>query len=140
MYTARFSECWEHAGAILVDDHSTVQDLSARIDVGGYTRIAIIILSESGSGNTIDVDIEQANALTGGTLKTLTSNGKDVAIADTDSENVIEIRTEEFDTNGGFNYLNVEATPSAARMFGVLVLGMVKGRPASTTNWAAVTD
>ncbi len=136
MYTEKSVERWELAAGVTVLDHSTVQDLAARVDVGGYVRIRVIVISESGSGNTIDLDIEQADALTGGTLKTLSSNDFDVAIGDTDGLVITEFRTENFDTNNGFNFLNVEATPSAARMFGLIVEGLVKQGPASVAVWS----
>jgi hypothetical protein len=139
MYTEKYVERWELAAGISVLDHSTVQDLAARVDVGGYTRIKVTVLSESGSGNTIDIDVEQANALTGGTLKTLDTNAFDVTIADAEPYALIEFRTENFDTNGGFNYLNIEATPSAARMFAIIVEGLVKQAPASVATWSSVT-
>jgi len=140
MFTANFSEQWELLSGIAVADHSTVQDLAARIDVGNYSRLVVIITAEAGSGNAIDVDFEQANALTGGTLKTLNSGGKDVAVADADTYHCIEIRNEEFDVSGGFNYFNVESTPAGARMFSVLVFGLPRFRPASTSVWTTVTD
>ncbi len=138
-YTELFVERWEFAGGISVLDHSTVQDLTARIDVGGFTRLMVIISSESGSGNTIDIDVEQADALTGGTLKTLDSNAFDVLIADAEPFAVIEFRTENFDADNDFNFLNIEATPSAARMFSVMVFGLIKLAPASVASWSSVT-
>ena len=129
-YTVAFYETWEVIGKIAVADHSTVQDLAARIDVSDYTQIQIVILSEAGSGNTIDIDVEEANALTGGTLRGF-ANGttKDVTIADDDFYTQIRLRSAEF--SEGYRYLNVECTPSAARMFGVVIYGCPKSRPAS---------
>ncbi len=138
-YTEKSVERWELAAGVSVLDHSTAQDLTARVDVGGYVKIRVTVLSESGSGNTIDIDVEQADALTGGTLKALASNDFDVLIADAEPFAIIEFNTEDFDTNNGFNFLNIEATPSAARMFGVLVEGMVKHAPASVATWSSVT-
>lgn len=140
MYTMRFSEQWEFAGGIDNASHSTVQDLAARIDVSKYSRIVVIGTFQAGSGNTIDVDMEQANALTGGTLKALDSSSKDVTVADADKYRCWEIRMEEFDTNNGFNHFNIEATPSGARIFSFMVLGLPHQRPASVDNWTGVTD
>lgn len=134
-YTNLLVENWELLASISVLDHATEQNLSARVDIGDYTRFAVIVITESGSGNAIDLDIEQANALTGGTLKTLNTNAHDLTIGDTDVANITEFRSEQFDTNNGFNYLNVEMTPAAARMCGLVVLGLAKHRPASVTPW-----
>ena len=136
--TRAFYELYEAAAEIAVADHSTEQDLAARLDCGGFTEIIIIIKAEAGSGNTIDVDIEEANALTGGTLQSFDSGGKDVTVADGDTWRIIRLRTAEF--SAGFGYLNVEATPSAARMFTISVYGLVKQAPAATTNLDGITD
>jgi len=129
MYTHEFGEDWELAAEIAVADHSTAQDLAARLPVTNYDRIVVIGMAESGSGNTIDVDVEEANALTGGTLQSFDSGNKDLSMGDTDTSFRIEIRPAEF--SDGYDWLNIEATPSAARMFGIMVLGHVKNRPAT---------
>ena len=132
MYTVAFYETWELIGKIALLDHSAVQDLAARIDCSDYTEIEIIILSEAGSGNTIDIDVEEADALTAGTLQGFGGGtDKDVTIADADFYTQIRLRSAEF--SEGFRYLNVECTPSAARMFAVAILGKPKSRPASLT-------
>ena len=136
--TRAFYELYEAASQIAIADHSTAQDLTARLDCGGFTEIIIEIVAEAGSGNAIDVDIEEANALTGGTLQSFDSGGKDVTVADGDTWRVIRLRTAEF--SAGFGYLNVEATPAGARMFGIQVWGLVKSAPATTTNLDGITD
>lgn len=135
-YTNLFVEDWELLSGIAVADHSSEQNLAARIDVGDYTRFMVIVLSEAGSGNAIDLDIEEANALTGGTLQSFNSAAADLTIADADTYSITEFRSEQFTTNTGFNYLNVEMTPAGARMCGLIVLGLAKQRPASVSTWS----
>ena len=136
--TRAFYELYEAAAQIAPASHSTAQDLTARLDCGGFTEIIVLITAEAGSGETIDVDIEEANDLTGGTLQSFDSGGKDVTVADDDTWSVIRLRTAEF--SAGFGYLNVEATPSGARVFGIEVFGLVKSAPATTTNLDDVID
>lgn len=136
--TEAFYEQYEPIAEIPVASHSAVQDLSARIFAGNYTEIVVVIKSAAGSGETIDVDIEEANALTGGTLQTFDSGNKDITVADGDTWNVIRLRGAEF--TDGFDYLNVEATPSGARLFTVSVYGFAREKPADNTNYDSVTD
>lgn len=136
--TRAFYEEYEAVAEIAAASHSTAQDLAARIDCGDYTEIIIEIKAASGSGETIDVDIEEANALTGGTLQAFDSGNKDVTVADGDTWRIIRLRSAEF--SEGFGFLNVEATPSGARIFTISVYGYVKHRPAVTTNLDGVTD
>lgn len=142
-YTERFSEAWAKVASITPQSISGVTDLTARVDISDYTRLAVII--GTNGADTLDVDFEQASALTGGTLKTLNAGGKDVAIAAEAGWHIIEIRSEEFDTNPGiesvetFKWFNVEITPGGATIVSVLVLGLPKSVPATNT-WDSVTD
>jgi hypothetical protein len=142
-YTERFSEAWEKVAEITPQSIAGETNLAARVDISGFTRLAVII--GTNGGDTLDVDFEQASALTGGTLKTLASNGKDVTVAAETGFTVVEIRSEEFDTNPGivsvetFKWFNVEITPAGATIVSVVVLGLAKSKPAVNT-WDAIVD
>ena len=138
-YTERFSERWEYAGRIEVASHSTEQN-TARIDVSPYTRLFVEVFGADGGANDIEVDVEEADAESGGTLQSFHSGDKDFTLQSDEYMGVIEIRTEEFDTNDGFRWLNIEMTPAGARVCGVNVWGLVKDAPADTTNIAHVVD
>lgn len=142
-YTERFSEAWEKVAAITPQSISGVTDLAARVDISNFTRLAVII--GTNGANTLGVDFEQANALTGGTLKALDNEDKDVDIAAEAGYHIVEIRSEEFDTNPGavsvesFRWFNVELTPGGATIVSLLVLGLPKSKPAVDT-WDSITD
>lgn len=138
MYTENQTERWELAGRIEVASHSTVQD-SGRIDVSHYSRIKVELFGADGGANDIDVDFEQADAATGGTLKALHEEDFDVTLQSDEYMRVVEIREEQFDVNLEFKWLNVEFTPAGARVSGVHIWGLVKYAPADTTNLAGVT-
>lgn len=141
-YTQAFYEEWEKVGELLPATRTGTTDLAARLDVSNYTRLAIII-STDGS-DTLGVDMEQANALTAGTIKTIDAGAKDVDITAVAGSHIVSIRSEEFDTNPGiisvesFKWFNVECTAGGSMIFSVLILGLPKDQ-AAVDNWASVT-
>lgn len=138
IYTQNFVEEWEKVAEIAPASISSATDLAARVDISAYTRLAVLI--STAGDETLDVDFEQADALTGGILKTIDGNSHDVTVAASAGTQVVEIRTEEFDTNPGiesietFKWFNVEITPAGANVTGVIVLGLPKNQPA-VNNW-----
>lgn len=138
-YTQLFTEGYELAGRIEVASHSTEQN-TGRIDVSPYTRLWIEIFGADGGANAIAVDLEEADAASGGTVQSFHSGDYDTDVASDEYMHVIELRTELFDTNDGFRWLNVEIIPAGARVCGVHVWGMVKDEPADTTNIAAIVS
>ena len=137
MMTENQTERWEFAGRIEVASHSTEQN-TGRIDISPYSRIKIECFGADGGANAVDVDIEEADAASGGTLQTLHGGDFDITLASDEYMRVIEIREEQFDVNDNFQWLNVEFTPAGARVSGVHVWGLVKHAPADTTNLAGV--
>lgn len=136
-YTQNQTEIWELAGVIEVASHSSEQN-TGRIDVAPYTRLKVEIFGADGGANAIDVDPEEADAESGGTLQTLHGGDFDITLASDEYMRVIEIRSEQFDTNDGFRWLNIEMTPAGARVCGCHVWGLVKNAPADLTNIAGV--
>lgn len=139
-YTQLFTEGWELAGVIEVASYSSEQNTIPRIDVSPYTRLWIEIFGADEGANAIAVDLEQADALSGGTLKALHASDLDTDVASDEYMHVIEIRTEEFDTNLGFRWLNVEMTPAGARVCGVHVWGLCKDEPADNALIATIVS
>lgn len=139
-YTENLSERWELIGSIdpAEANHSTVQD-SGRIDCGGYSRLAIDVVAYDGGAETLDIDHEQADAATGGTLKTIDTNAFDATMAADESKRRFEIPLENFDVTNRFSYYNLEITPSGARNFSAMIYGLVRNAPASTALWDGVT-
>lgn len=140
MYTENLSERWELIGKIepAASTYAAVQD-SGRIFVGNYTRLFVVVSAYDGGAATLDIDHEQADAVTGGTLKTLHANDFDVEMAADENARAFEIRCEQFDTNLLFGWYNLEITPSGARNFSALIFGLVKDAPADTALWDGVT-
>lgn len=138
-YTERFSERMELLGVINPASHSTEQN-TGRMDFSNIVR-AVIVIHCGVIGADLDVDIEQSITSTG-TLASFDSGSKDVTIlnADDNTVTVIEIRPEEFTVASKYRYLNVEATPGGASIFGVQVWGEAAYPPASTTLIDSVTD
>ena len=136
--TIAFSEIAEVLGAIPPASYTAAQTTTARIHVQGHSRI--VVLAQTGliaATGTLDLKVEQANALTGGTTKAIT--GKAITqLPDTGDNKVlmIEILTSELDVNGGFEWLVVTATPAtAAALLSLVVLGVdPRFGPVATTN------
>ena len=144
IYTQNFKEEWALVAQVPPASISGATDLAARVDISPYVRLAIVI--HTAGAEVIDVDLEQANALTAGTLKTLGA-ALDYSIPATAGVYVKEIRSEQFDTNPGipsvesFKWFNVEVTPAGANVTGIMVLGLPKDQPPTDgygTNGAAV--
>lgn len=142
-FPVSFFEEWNLLGRIVPASYTTEQN-SGRFDVAKYRRIVVIYeLGVLGTNTTLDSDIEQADAASGGTLKAIT--GKSIAQltqAGSDGGKAVgmEIRTEELDTNNGFHWLNVELTPATSTaIVSVLVLGGgARYEPVSTSGWDEV--
>lgn len=137
-YTENQTEQWELAGRIEVASHSTVQD-TGNIDISPYTRLKVEIFGADDGANAIDVDPEQATNDQAGTRATLHGGDFDITLAADEYMRVLEIRSEQFRTNEGYKYFNLEMTPAGARVCGCHVWGLVKDAPADTSNLAGVT-
>lgn len=138
IYTQTFKEEWALVASVTPASISSETNLSARVDVSGYTRLAIVI--HTAGSEVIDVDLEQASALTGGTLKALDSGDQDYSVPATAGVYIKEIRSEQFDTNPGivsvesFKWFNVEMTPAGANITALQLYGLPKDQP-PTDNW-----
>lgn len=140
-YTQNLSEGWELCGKIepAASTYNAEQN-SGRIALGKYTRLAVIVVAYDGGAATLDIDHEQADAESGGTLKALDSNAFDVTMAADENARIFEIPLENFDATNYFGWYNLEITPSGARNFSALILGLAKQEPADVSNWDGVTD
>lgn len=145
MYTERFSEMVELAGAI-TPIATAAEHNSGWIDMSKFSRVAIVVsVGTFGTNATVDVDIEQAQDSSGTGAKNIT--GKSItqltdAGTDDDKHVVIEVQAEELDVNNGFTHIQVELTigtatvPSSAVVFGF----PVRYQPASVTQYDEVVD
>lgn len=145
VFNQRFTEGWTPIARINPASYNTEQN-TARFAVGAYRRFVVILMVGAiTSTGTLDIDIEQSNAASGGTTKNV--DGKSItqltqASGDSNKIVAIEIRSEELDVNNGFAWLNVELTPlTAASICGVLVLaGEARQKPVSVANWDEIKD
>lgn len=142
-YTERFSETHTILGKINPASYAAEQN-TGYVSLANYHR-AVIILHAGVLGQNVGFDIEQATDTSGTSAKALDSGSKDVdwtATTDNNAVAVIEIRTEELDVNGGFDCINVEATPAgSAAIFSVEIWGAEpRYAPVSTANLDSVTD
>ena len=114
---------------------------SGRVLVANYHRVAVVLhVGTIGAGETVDLQIEQADAATCGTLKDITGKAiTQLVNADDGAICVVEVRGEELDVDGGFEYINAEVTTSAAIILSCIVYGIdPRFEPVPTTNWQEI--
>lgn len=136
-YNQIFKEGYEKIAELTPQSISAETNLAARVDISEYTRIVVII--QTAGTQTIAVDLEQADALSGGTIKDIDAalNFTVPAVA---GSYIQEVRSEQFDTNPGipsvesFRWFNVELTPAGANVTNMIVFGLPKNNP-PTDNW-----
>ena len=142
--TARFTEQWALIGKITPASYTSEQN-SGRLNLANYHRAVVIIINGAlGTDTTLDSDIEQADAASGGTLKAI--SGKSITQltdvgGDDDKVVAVEIDCDELDVDGGFEYINVELTPAVSTAIcGALVFGLPRYKPAIVTEYDEVVD
>lgn len=145
MYTQRFSEYSDLLARIDPASYSGEQN-SGRVSLANYRRAAIVLsVGAIGTSATLDLQLEQADAASGGTLKDVTGKLITQLTDSPDDDNkvvIIEVRSEELDTSNGFEYINVEVTgANAATIYGLLVFGLEpRFAPVSVANVEEVVD
>jgi len=144
-YTERFSEVWELLDTVYgLAVPAASEANTGFLHVADYIRI-VVIIHPMDINDALDIDLEQATTFAAGDAKALNANGKDTTIATADTKpTVIEIRPDEFDVTGGFDWLNVEITPANTggdcNDYVVEVWGEPVYKPADTTNLDSVVD
>lgn len=144
-YTERFSEQAELLAEISPAAYTTEQN-TGYVSLANFHRAVIVIQCGTLTAN-IDVDVEEATSTAGANPQTLDNYGKDTvlyAATHSDTTTIIEVRTEELDTNDEYDCINVELNPINAQsgsIFGVQVWGLVpRYKPVATTLLAEVVD
>lgn len=143
-YTNRVSEVmyplvYEHADSITAAAHT-----SARVSLANYHRAFFFMdVGEMGQGATIDVQLYQATAATGGTTAVIT--GKAItqltqAGGDGDQLVCIEVQTEELNVDDGYEHVYALVTVGNAACELSWCLFGVEPRfaPTPTTNWEEI--
>lgn len=144
-YTERFSEVNEVLGHIPADSETTAVTSGWLLMETNHRAVAIISVGDMVATATLDATLTQASDALGGGAKAIT--GKAItqltqAGGDGDQILMIELRAEELDVSGGFEYILLTITPAVAAVeFAAIVLGTVtRYMPVSTTNVAEIVD
>ena len=140
-YTSRFTEVHKLLGHIDAGSHAGGVS-TAWASMRDYHRGVALVLCGTLAG-TLDVAIWQATDAAGTSAKLVT--GKTITqlngAGDSDSHCAIEIRTEELDVDGGFDYIRVQTVNSVANIYGIYLFGIVgRFNPVGTTEWDEVVD
>lgn len=143
-YTNRVSEVmypllYEHADSIGV-----AVNTSARVSLANYHRAWFFLdVGDMGQAATIDVQLYQATALTGGSTAVITGKAiTQLTQAGSDSNKLccIELQTEELDVDGGYEHVYVVLTVAGAACELSWCLFGCEPRfaPTATTNWEEI--
>lgn len=144
MYTAKFTEQWELVDVVYGDAVAADTETNSGWNLMENYHRVVILVHPVDVNDALDVDIEQDDTGDGSNVKTVDSGGKDITVATTDTApSAIELRMEELDVSGGFEYLQVEVTTANTgggdNEFVVEIWGLPRYRPASTSNLDSVT-
>ena len=141
MYTERFTEAHELLGSINIAAH-VGGDSTAWIHMQNYHR-AVAIMHVGNSAGTIDMAIYQATDEHGTGVKAVTSKSI-TQLSGTDDNAIcaIELRTEELDVVGNFDWIRVSCESSnVSTYYGVQVWGVVdRFAPAGNAALTEVVD
>lgn len=142
-YTERFTERHELLAHIPADSE-TVEVNTAWLAMTNLHRAVVLISAgDLAATATFNVDVEQATDSTGSGVKNITGKSITALTAtDDDVAIAIEIRSDELDVDGGFDFIRVECIPAnAAVEFAVFVLGVIpRFVPVGVTSWQEVVD
>jgi hypothetical protein len=144
-YTERFSERNEVLAHIPPDSETTAVTSGWLLMENNHRAVSLILVGDMVATSTLDATLTQASdalgtgakAITGKAITQLTAAG-----GDGDQVVMIELRSEELDVTGGFEYILLTITPAVAAVeFGALVLGTEpRFKPVATTNVAEIID
>lgn len=145
-YTERFTEGFELLGSIAGDDLAAANVSDTGNMLFENFHRGVIIIHPVTLNDALDIDVEQATDATAGTRATFNAGSKDVLIAAGDTKpTVIEIKSEEFDVDGLYKYLNIEATLANTagnnNVYVIEVWGSIpRYKPTSTALLDSVVD
>ena len=140
-YTQRFSEEFQLLGHIHPASN-TGETNTGYVSIANFHR-TVVKFHAGVLGGDCSITLSQATDTGGAGGKTLNAGGKDVVVhnADDNSITLIEVRTEEFDVDGGFDCMNVQVLNPVASIYDVEVWGFIpRHAPVSTAALNAVVD
>lgn len=140
-YTSRWTEDNELLANIVPAAYTSVQT-SARVKLADYQR-AVALLHLGATTQAVDMLINQHNAASGGTTKAVPGKAIVQFTATDDNKSAaIELRTEELDVDGGFQWISISVTPAgSSATFYAEILGFVaRFKPVPTTPFAQIID
>ena len=146
MYTARFTEQVAFLDRMDPDSFDpAVYDTGNNLMQQYHRMVVILMVGDMDQGASVDLKLEQATGSGAGTRKDI--SGKSIttltqAGSDDNKVVVIELRSEELDVDGGFDWVNAELTVAdAAVELALLMLGTEpRYPPVPTTTLEEVVD
>lgn len=145
-YTQRVAEVFNPLVAINADSFAIGTRNSAFVSLALYHRAWLFLnVGDMVATATLDVMLRQGTTAAGGGTKAIA--GKAItqltqAGGDGNQLLCIELKTEELDVDGGFEFVSIRDTVAAAAVeFSAVLFGTVpRFAPAPTTNWTEIVD
>ena len=144
-YTQNFSEVHEPGGTLYADSRTAAAYNTAWLAMTNHQRATFLLnVGEMQQGATLDLAIQQATDAAGTGAKAFTPAKAITQLTqaggDGDDLVIVELRTEEMDVNGGFDFIRGVATVAGAAVeFSLTPLrGASNYPPVPVTVWTEV--
>ena len=144
-YTYNFTEVHEPGGALVPTSRAAAVYTTTWLSMNNHQRAVFLVLTGAMAANsTVDFAVQQAQDAAGTGAKALTPAKAITQLTqaggDGDDSVVVEIRTEELDVDGGFDYIRgVLTVAGGAVLTAVFPLrGCSNYPPVPTTGWTEI--
>lgn len=139
-YTERFTETNILLDALDVRSHAGGES-TEWVAMTNYHRAVVMVFCGALTG-TLDVAVWQATNAAGAGAKVVTGKAiTQLAATDDYDQCIIELKTEELDVDGGFDYIRAQTNNGAANVYGVYVFGCIpRFAPGTTGGWDEIVD
>lgn len=145
-FTKRFSEVCYPLDSFHADSQAAGTVSGTKVSLENYHRAVLVVdVGDMAAGATFDASIKQSDDAAGTTTKAITGKAiTQLTQAGGDGNEIvcIELRTEELDVSGGFDYVYFEAVVATNAVEFSAVLYGIEPRyaPVPTTNWSEIVD
>jgi len=139
-YTERFTETNVLLDTLDVGGHAGGES-TEWVSVADYHRVVAMLFTGNLAG-TLDMAIWQATNAAGAGAKVVAGKAiTQLAATDDYDQCIIELKTEELDVDGGFDYIRVQTLNGGVNQYVVAVFGTIpRYAPGTTGGWDEIVD
>jgi len=139
-YTERFTETCILLDALDIASHAGGES-TEWVSLQNYHRAVVMVFCGALTG-TLDVALWQATNAAGAGAKVIAGKAiTQLAATDDYDQCIIELKTEELDVDGGFDFIRAQSLNGAANIYGLYVFGFIpRFAPGTTGGWDEIVD